>query len=195
MTDLRDRLRQAALRSRATLFWAGLALCLAALVWQGVLLWRTARDNRLIADLAAGIDRDGAASPETLLARTNYLLAHGRMEDAQLLGDDPALRAAPAIRAAIYYNIANARLREALPMLSRQQTDRALSLIGLANEEYRQALRLAPGDWNIRYNLDYAMRLVRDTPRLQLEQEGELERQPSRKQNWTDLPSLPKGLP
>jgi mxaK protein len=80
-------------------------------------------------------------------------------------------------------------------MLTRRQTDRALSMISLATEEYRQALRLAPGDWNIRYNFDFAMRMVNEAPRVQLEQEGELERRPSRTQNWTDLPSLPKGLP
>jgi mxaK protein len=184
-------------RRRGALAVSALAGCLFLLSWQGLLFWRMQRDNRLIADLTEDRDREPGrgASAEALLARANFLLRHERLEEAQSLGDSAAVKDAPAIRAAIYYNLANARLRMALPMLSRQQTDRALSLIGLANEEYRQALRLTPDDWNIRYNLDYAMRLVQDTPRLQLEQEGELERQPSRKQSWTDLPSLPKGLP
>lgn len=184
-------------RNRGVLLLLVLGMCLAAFLWQGLQLWRGVRDNRLIADLASGLDREtgAGASPEALLARANFLLGQGRMEEAQAVGEMPVLRDAPAIRAAIYYNLANARLRQALPMISRRQTDRALSMISLANEEYRQALRLTPGDWNIRYNFDYAMRMVNETPRLQLEQEGELERRPSRTQNWTDLPSLPKGLP
>jgi mxaK protein len=184
-------------RSRGPILAMALAAFLGLLTWQGWQLWRTLQGNRVMADLAGGIDREvGAhASAELLLARANFLLAQSRLEEAQGIGDAPALRDAPAIRAAIYYNLANTRLRLALPMMTRQQNDRALSLIGLANEEYRQALRLAPYDWNIRYNFDYAMRMVQDAPRIQLQQEGELERQPSRKQNWTDLPSLPKGLP
>lgn len=192
-----DAIRAGVRRSRGVLLLSVLCVCLAALAWQSLKLWRAARDNRMIADLATGIDRETAvgAPPEALLARANFLLGQSRLEEAQAVGDMPALRAAPAIRAAIYYNLANARIRQALPMLSRRQTDRALSMISLANEEYRQALRLAPNDWNIRYNFDFAMRMVNEAPRVQLEQEGELERRPSRKQNWTDLPSLPKGLP
>lgn len=190
-------LQRAARRSRGAAAVIALIACVAVLVWQGVLLRRAQQDNRLIADLAADLDREPGrhASAQALLARANYLLRHDRLEEAQNLGDVPAVRGTATIRAAIYYNLANARLRIAQSMISRQQTDRALSLISLANEEYRQALRLTPDDWNIRYNLDYAMRMVQDTPRMQLEQEGELERQPSRKQSWTDLPSLPKGLP
>jgi mxaK protein len=191
------RLARTARRSRSAAAVVTLLACTAIAVWQAVLFWHARQDTRLMADLAADMDREPGrhASARILLARANYLLRHERLEEAQNLGDAPTVRKAPAIRAAIYYNLANARLRMALPMLSRQQTDRALSLIGLAKEEYRHALRLTPGDWNIRYNLDYAMRMVQDSPRLQLQQEGELERQPSRKQSWTDLPSLPKGLP
>lgn len=184
-------------RWRGPAIMTALAICLGLAAWQGALAWRAARDSRIAADLARGIDRPVApgAAPELLLARATFLLERARLEEAQAIGDLPALRDAPKVRAAIYHNLANARVRAATPMLTRQQTDRALSLIGLAVEEYRQALRLAPDDWNIRYNFDAAMRFVNTAPRLQLEQEGELERQPSRKQSWTDLPSLPKGLP
>jgi mxaK protein len=190
-------LARIARRGRGPILVLLLTATVAVAAWRGWLLHRAAQDNRAIADLARGVDTavSADASPDLLLARANFLLGQGRLEEAQGLGDLPALRTAPRHRAAIYYNLANARLRNAVPMLSRQQTDRALSLISLATEEYRQALRLAPDDWDIRYNFDAAMRLVNASPRLQLQQEGELERQPSPKQSWTDLPSLPKGLP
>lgn len=190
-------IRRVLMRSRGGVLALALATLLALLLWQGWQVYRIQSDRSVIAALAE--DSDHAmpenAAPELLLVRADYLLRHARLEEAQGLGDSPSLREAPTIRAAIYYNLANARLRQAIPLMSRQQTDRAISMIGLAIEEYRQALRLKPDDWNIRYNFDYAMRLVRDLPRLQLEQEGELERRQSRTQNWTDLPSLPKGLP
>lgn len=190
-------LQRMARRGRSAATIITLFACAAVLIWQGALLWRAQQDDRLITDLAADIDRDPgrSASAQVLLARTNYLLRHDRLDDAMNLGEAPAVRREPSVRAAIYYNLANARMRSAVSMLAREQTDRAISLVSLANEEYRQALRLAPDDWNIRYNLDYGMRMVGESQRLQLEQEGELDRDPSRRQGWTDLPSLPKGLP
>jgi mxaK protein len=190
-------IRRALQRSRGPALALVLAALLALLFWQGWQLYRLQSDRVLIAGLTGDTERPVPedATPEVLLMRAHYLLRHARLEEAQGLGDSPSLREAPAIRAAIYYNLANARIRQATSMMTRQQNDRAVSMISLAIEEYRQALRLKPDDWDIRYNFDYAMRMVRDLPRLQLEQEGELERRPSRKQNWTDLPSLPKGLP
>jgi mxaK protein len=190
--------KRALARSRAPALICLLIVCLGLIGLQSYQIWQAHRDERVIADLAKGIDRGLGArrTPELLLARVHFLLTKdNRLDEAQGLSDAPELRDAPETHAAIYYNLANRRVRDALSMIEKQVSDRAIPMIGLATEEYRQALRLTPGDWNIRYNLDFAMRLVSDHAQILPEQQGEHDREPSRKQNWTDLPSLPKGLP
>ena len=63
----------------------------------------------------------------------------------------------------------------------------------LAKDDYRLALRLDPTAWDIKFNFDVAMRIVRDFPGY--EQEGEDVPPDAPKRLWTDLPGVPKGLP
>ena len=80
-------------------------------------------------------------------------------------------------------------------MVGQEHVVQALSnaLTQLAKDEYRLALRLDPSNWDIKHNLDVAMRLVRDFPGY----EGEAEEVPedAPKNLWTDLPGVPRGLP
>ncbi len=62
----------------------------------------------------------------------------------------------------------------------------------LARDFYVRALRLEPGFWDAKYNLDVAMRLVRDFPDVQIQ--GDDRKRPTSRL-WTDLPGLPKGGP
>ncbi len=91
------------------------------------------------------------------------------------------------------YNMANARMRGAVTAIGKGDYDKAVPLVMLAKAEYRSALRLNPSNWDAKYNLDIAMRLVRDLPQAVGEDEEKPLQTPEKL--WTDLPGAPKGLP
>lgn len=174
-------------------------LLVASLTALAVLTWRIAevrRDNAVIAALKAGDDVAvdfRAASGEVLFARSAFLLARDREEDAQTLLDASSSMSDPKLRARLLYNHANARIRHAISAIERGDQDRAIPLTRLAKDEYRLALRLDPEAWDIKFNYDVAMRIVRDFPGYEME--GEEVPPDAPKRLWTDLPGVPRGLP
>lgn len=96
------------------------------------------------------------------------------------------------MRARALYNIANERTRRGSEFVRRGDLDHAAALINVAKSEYRLALKLDPNDWNTKFNLDIAMRIVRDLPQAENLPDDE---QATPKKVWTDLPGVPKGLP
>jgi mxaK protein len=161
--------------------------------WLAVSAWR---DNRTIAGLAAGRDLPvgAGASAAVLFARADFLLARDRIDEAQALVPDIRAAGDQGRLADLQYNIANGRLRAAFGLLEQNRIDPAIPLVRLAKDGYRATLTIAPGHWDARYNLDVAMRLVRDLPRNGQDLEEDAPPEPP-KQLWTDLPGLPKGLP
>jgi mxaK protein len=164
--------------------------------WTALAAWR---GNGVIAGLLAGRDLPAGAGsrPEVRIARAQFLLQHDRIDEAQAIvaeikaAGEP--RPEPALLANLQYNIANARMRAAFVLIERNRIDAATSLVGLAKDGYRAALTIDPGHWDARYNLDVAMRLVRDFSPI--EQNPEETSQEPPKHLWTDLPGTPKGLP
>lgn len=152
-------------------------------------------ENRAIAALAAGRDLPAAegASPRVLLARAHFLIIRDRLDEAQPLVDRIVRDGEAPLAVAALYDMANARLQLAISHLERTEIDPAIPQVRLAKAAYRAALVRAPGLWDAKYNLDVAMRLVRDFP--QIEQEPQADAQETPKRLWTDLPGLPKGLP
>lgn len=64
--------------------------------------------------------------------------------------------------AAAHYNRGNINLREALTM---DATDaRQIPLVELAKQDYRSALALNSDLWDVRYNLEIALRMVTEDP-------------------------------
>ncbi len=181
---------------RTALLAAALIASVGALT---VLTWRIheiRRDNSTIAALKNGDDiavDARTAAPEVILARSAFLLQRDRRNDAQSLIDASAAIGDPKQRARLLYNHANARIRDAIAAVERGDNDKAIPLTRLAKDEYRLALRLDPDAWDIKYNFDVAMRIVRDFPGY--EQEGEELPPDAPKRLWTDLPGVPKGLP
>ena len=122
---------------------------------------RAASTNQAIAQAGAeGLDAKAApSSDEARFALAVALAASGRYE--------PALNAYKALihgdrddlKRAALYNLGNLHLREAQ---RRDPSDRlkALPLIELAKQSYRDLLRLDPSDWNARYNLERALWLA-----------------------------------
>lgn len=173
---------------------AVLAAALAVLAFAGARIALHAHANRTIADLAAG--RDVAVSLEApdrvLMARAHYLMVRDRLDEAQPLVDRLAADRSPLAVAALY-DLANARLALAISLLERTEIDPAVPQVRLAKAGYRAALERAPDFFDAKYNLDIAMRLVRDFPQIEQDQQDEAQETPKRL--WTDLPGLPKGLP
>lgn len=182
--------------AKAAVLKALLAAGLAGVAIFGWLLLGKSQANSVIDRLRAGADVevDAASAPVALLeARAAYLLRRGRIDEAQPLLDQAAERAPPAEQVRMLYNMANARMRAAVTAIEKGNFDKAIPLVTLAKSEYRAALRLDPGDWNAKYNLDVAMRLVRDLPQAVGEDEEKPLETPEKL--WTDLPGAPQGLP
>jgi mxaK protein len=103
--------------------------------------------------------RADAAVPEARFARALALASAGRYDEAlkaykALIQEGPA-----SLRPASLYNLGNLHLREALKN-GEQQAVRALPLIELAKQSYRDLLRMDPQWWDARYNLERALWLA-----------------------------------
>lgn len=157
-----------------------------------------ARQNAIIAQLTDGHDipvDPATASPRLLMARHYFLIAHEQMDEAQVFADIASSRVSPQIRAQIFYNLANARVRQAFALIEKGDLDKAAAMIGLAKNSYRAALKIEPQNWDLKHNLDVAQRLVRDLPREALNEDDEPPPSKKAKPLWSDLPGSPRGLP
>lgn len=182
--------------ARGAVLWLVLAASAATSIAAAAYVVRAQDINRKIAELNAGKDVavDPASAPQALLeARADFLLTRDRIKDAQPLLDQAALRAGDRVRVRMLYNMANARVRAAIEAIRQGHFDQAVPQVALAKAEYRSALRLDPGNWDAKHNLDVAMRLVRDLPREEGESDESNVKEPAKL--WTDLPGVPKGLP
>ncbi len=171
----------------------------AILIWLGTLaafaLWvRDAGRNSTIDDLThhhdIAVSED--AAPKLLFARAYFLITHGRLDDAQALVSLFDLRGSDNERAALHYDLGNARLLAAFEKIDGANYDAAGALVGLAEEDYIEAMRLNPDLWNARYNFDVAARLVRKYPSFV--NTPDPQRQEPRP-IWTELPNVPRGEP
>jgi mxaK protein len=176
--------------------WLLLGASAIVLVVAGALFISRQHSNDLIRKLRSGKDVaiDAGSAPAGLLeARASFLLTRDRIDEAQPLLDLASLHAGKNQHARMLYNMANARMRAAILTIEQGNFDKATPLVALAKAEYRSALRIEPGNWDAKHNLDVAMRLVRDLPRGEGEEGDRPEEAPAKL--WTDLPGVPKGLP
>lgn len=176
---------------------ATVSLLLGVLLWQ---LWQfqeLRRDNALIRDLNSNSVQAGTepklASSDSALARINERLRRDDLDAAQATISRSGDILTDTAKAHAYYNLANARVRRAFMLVEKGDLDTATAFVNVAKSEYRRALRLAPEFWNAKFNLDVAMRIVRDLPTPEIEQDEAPPDAPKRV--WTDLPGVPKGLP
>jgi mxaK protein len=77
------------------------------------------------------------------------------------LHDDPGLGAAAR------YNSANLLMRQAIALRAGSEPGKAIALIELAKENYRDLLRADPLYWEARYNLERAQRLLAEPDELE----------------------------
>jgi mxaK protein len=181
--------------AKGPLIWIFVCLSGASLIAAGILLGAALSANAKIRALHLGRDIavDAAKSPAPVLeARSDFLLKRDRIDDAQPLLDQAVARAPHPILERMLYKMANARMRASIKAIEDGKYDKAIPLTALAKSEYRRALGIDPSFWDAKYNLDVAMRLVRDLPVGQGE-DKEPVKLPSKL--WTDLPGVPTGLP
>jgi mxaK protein len=196
MKVLTQRLRASGINLKQLGLRAALVVALtvlAASTWQFAAKQRA---NSAIDKLRGGfeVEVDPAdAAPEVLDARAAFLLRRNRIDEAQPLLDQALLRADAPIKMRMLFNMANARMRTAIAAIGKGDYDKAIPFVALAKSEYRSALRLNAEFWDAKYNLDIAMRLVRDLPQAVGEDEEKPLQTPEKL--WTDLPGVPKGLP
>jgi mxaK protein len=127
--------------------------------------WRVQRDDALNRAIAATPNNTSQADepdarPELRFARAHALAGSGAADAA--LNAYAALHGDSALGRAARYNSANLLLRQAIAQQAREQAGQTLALIELAKEHYREVLRHDPHDWDARYNLERAQRLLPD---------------------------------
>ncbi|MEO9149709.1 MAG: hypothetical protein ABI212_10135 [Burkholderiaceae bacterium] len=163
-------------------------VALAATV-DGTLLWRNQRWNDAIA--SGQLPADGDDLPlQVRFAQAHALAASGGGQEAlrryrRLEGDSPLGQAAR-------FNSANLLMREAISVRAGIEPGKAIALIELAKEIYREVLRVDPQQWDARYNLERAQRLLPDPD----EQEpATAEPQPKAERAATTMRGYSPGLP
>ncbi|QAY96432.1 MxaK protein [Methylovirgula ligni] len=178
-----------------TFVLATLVIVLALAAIASFALWpRDAARNRTIAALTHNHDVAVAqdAAPKLLFARAYFLITHGRLDEAQALVSLFDLRGSDKARADLHYDLGNGRLLAAFDKIDLADFDAAGALVGLAQEDYIEAMRLNPDDWDARYNFDVAARLVRQYPSFVNTPDP---RRQGPRPIWTELPNVPRGEP
>ncbi|BBE74450.1 hypothetical protein [Oharaeibacter diazotrophicus] len=191
---LRDRLAGGAIGAGLVAI-AVLAFAVAAWFVAEVVADKAANDA--IRGLAAGRDvavDPATARPEPLLARAQFLLSRGMVEEGEGLRGPIEATGRTDLVAAYLQDLGAARLVRAFDAVDRQDVDAAVAEVRVAKEVLRAALALAPDDFDLKVDVDLAMRLVRDFPEPGAE-EGEEEPGERPKSLWTELPGIPEGLP
>ncbi|HYJ20023.1 MAG TPA: hypothetical protein VEW72_12710 [Burkholderiales bacterium] len=126
-----------------------------AAAWQAYQLHRANGVNEAITT-AADPATLGSPLPEARFARAATLAKGGRFDDAAqayklLIQEDRT-----DLKRASLYNLGNLHMREAMQFTG---SSRALPLLELAKQNYRDLLREDPGDWDARYNLERSLLL------------------------------------
>jgi len=182
-----------ATRSRTRWVLALLALTALAAVVDLASLWRAARIDALIASGQALADAPGQP-PELRFAQAHALAQSQAASAAResALNRYRALQADARLGQAARFNSANLLVRQAVEVRASSQPGQAIALLELAKEYYRDVLREDPAQWDARYNLERAQRLLPDPDE---EDTGPVEQERNRERAVTTMRGYSPGLP
>jgi mxaK protein len=143
-------------------FHAALILALAGVVYEAARIERIVRLQHALAEPSA-IHVDSGTPPLLVFAKARELERSG--ENAAAIRLYLSLRDIEdaSLRERALHNLATLYLSEAAGLWNRRgvlEYPRVNTLVELAKENYREALRLNPGNWNARHNLEYAWRIT-----------------------------------
>lgn len=178
------------------MLWVALAVSLVAVIFHIWSLYSIHRENKLIMQLISGKDIDVnkviTGQPELRLARALYFKQKHRYDDAlstlSLIMD----KGDRQFQAKVRYNLGNLYLEQAVQKVETMNMNEALPLAGLAKQSYRQALELNSQNWDAKYNLEVAMRLLPEMDKINSPDEDPISQ---KAQLWTTVPGFPRGLP
>mgnify|MGYP003394744628 CR=1 FL=1 len=176
--------------------WAALAISLVASIYSAAVLYGIHQDNDLIRQLTSGkdvaVNKVIGGEPELRLARAFYFKQKHRYDEAlstlSLIMD----KGDQKFQAKSRYNLGNLYLEQAVQQVKAMKMNEALPLAGLAKQAYRQSLALDSGDWDAKYNLEVAMRLLPEMDRVDMPDDSPINQ---KSQLWTTVPGFPRGLP
>jgi len=177
--------------------WTALAASLAVVFYSAAELYRIDADNSLIQQLVSGkdvaINKVISGNTELRLARAFYLKQKHRYDEALSTLGLIMDQGDNAQQAKIRYNLGNLYLEQAVQHAEAMNVNEALPLAGLAKQAYRQSLALDSSNWDAKYNLEVAMRLLPEMDRINSQDDDSPVNQKS--QLWTTVPGFPRGLP
>lgn len=172
--------------------WITLLILLGGAAHEGFALYRVVRDNRLIA-APTGIEIDAATRPEVVFAKAYQAARGGDTREALRLYGTLVQGGDERSRARTHYNLGTLYLRDAAKLWNAKgvlEYVRVNTLVAAAKENLREALRLEPGLWDARYNLEYAYRI---TPPPKEQPKSDFKA--SKGSVYATIPSLPGGGP
>jgi mxaK protein len=179
-------------RLKPVWFVAAMVACLLVAAYHGYLWYRMDKLNRAILD-PASITVDETTSPELVFAKAWQLERSGAVEEAVRLYASLQRTDDKARRARVLYNLGTIYLKEGATLWNARgvlEYARVNTLVEMAKEYYRDSLRLDPGNWEARYNLEYAWRI---TPPPKEKPKSDL--RGSKSSVFSTLPGSPGGGP
>ena len=147
------------LAPRLRLAFLLLALLIIATAWVAFDLSQRERWNAVIQ--SGAVDQMAGAPPaEVRFAEAAVLAA--KQDDQAALSLYRELQADSGLGQAARYNSANLLMSQAMQLQNSATPGQAIPLVELAKETYREVLRNDPGNWDAKYNLERAQRLLPD---------------------------------
>lgn len=169
-----------------------LALVLVGIVFETGRLCRIHHLHLALAD-PASIQMDDDTPALLVFAKACQFDRDGRHSEAIGLYQSLRNTEDTDLRERALYNLATHYLRDAAVLWNSRgvlEYPRVNTLVELAKENYREVLRLNPGNWNARHNLEYAYRI---TPPPKEKPKADF--QGSKSSVFATLPGLPGGGP
>ena len=182
-----------ATRRRTRIVCALLALLLLAMLFEATTLWRAAQINTQIASGASIAEAPGQP-PELRFAQAHAMAQAQAASSARdaALNRYRALQSDARLGAAARFNSANLLVRQSIDVRASAQPGQAIALLELAKEYYRDVLRDDPTQWDARYNLERAQRLLPDPDEEEAMPAGEAR---NRERAVTTMRGYAPGLP